>query len=199
MMISVTLIGNAPQPVLRSGASPGDVLLVTGALGDSAAGLELLLRPELNVDAEKRDFLLARHHKPAPRLREMQAALQVGNVVRGALDLSDGLAGDAAHIARQSNVTLEIETERLPISPACRGLAKAAGHDALQWALSGGEDYELLLCVAPEKANEVTEAIQNATGTPVTIIGRCVPQEIAPVVLVQNGVRQDAPVAFTHF
>ena len=129
----------------------------------------------------------------------MKAALQVENAVRAALDLSDGLSGDAAHIARRSNVTLEIETERLPISSLCRALADAARRDALDFALTGGEDYELLLCVAPEKADAVIAAVQNATGTPLTRIGRCVEREAAPVMLLKNGVREAAPEAFTHF
>ncbi len=217
LMLSVTLIGNAPRPVLRSGAAPGDVLLVTGTLGDSAAGLQILLNSELELRPpsplakggrplgrrgrrSNRDFLLSRHRTPTPRLREMQAALKVENAVRAALDLSDGLAGDAAHIARQSDVTLEIETERLPISQACRAFAEAANRDALSFALTGGEDYELLLCIAPNKAAEVIAAVQNATGTPVTRVGRCiVREEDAPVILLKNGVRQTLPAAFTHF
>ncbi len=198
LMLSVTLIGNAPQPVLRSGAAPGDLLFVTGALGDSAAGLEIMLNPELSVASSNREFLLARHHEPTPRLREMQAALQVESAVRSALDLSDGLAGDAAHIARRSDVTLEIETALLPISDECRAVAAAAQRDVLEYALKGGEDYELLFCIAPDKVNEIIAAVQS-TGTPLTRIGRCIEREDAPVVLVKNGVREAAPVAFTHF
>lgn len=199
LMLSVTLIGDTPSSILRSGAAPGDVLLVTGTLGDSAAGLHLLLHPQLAISSPARDFLLARHHQPAPRLREMQAALKIENAVRAALDLSDGLAGDATHIARRSNVSIEIETAFLPISQACRSLAETANRDALDFALSGGEDYELLLCVAPEKAEEVIAAVQNATGTPATRIGRCVAQEIAPVIVLKNGERTAPPAAFTHF
>ena len=199
LMISVTIIGNAPRPVLRSGALPGDVLLTTGTLGDSAAGLQLLLHPQQQISEEYHEFLLARHHNPTPRLCEMQAALKIENAVHAALDLSDGLAGDAAHIARQSNVMLEIETAFLPISPACRAMAQAANCDVLDFALAGGEDYELLFCVAPEKADQVITAVQDATGTPVARIGRCVAREDAPVILLKNGVRQVAPAAFTHF
>ena len=199
VMLSVTIIGNAPDLALRSGAKSGDVLLVTGTLGDSAAGLEILLHPELQIIQQEREFALARHVKPLARLREMQAALSIKNAVRAAMDLSDGLAGDAAHIARASNLTLEIETEHLPISDSCCTIAQVARRDALDFALSGGEDYELLLCVAPDKANEVIAAIQSATGTTATMVGRCVEKETAPVLLVQNGMRQAAPAAFTHF
>jgi len=199
LMLSVALIGNAPQPVLRSGAAPGDALLVTGTLGDSAAGLELLLQPPLAIDDEARAFLLARHHEPTARLREVQAALTVPGAVRAGLDVSDGLAGDAAHIANCSGVTLEIETARLPISKACHALAGALGRDAQDFALAGGEDYELLLCVAPHQADEVIAAVQAVTGTPMTAIGRVVERESAPVMLRRNGVREPAPGGFAHF
>ena len=199
LMLSVAVIGNAPQPVLRSGATPGDVLLVTGTLGDSAAGLVLLMNPQWAIDDATRAFLRTRHLEPAARLREMQAALAVPGAVRAGLDLSDGLAGDAAHVANRSGVTLEIETECLPISLACRALTNAAGRDALDFALSGGEDYEMLLCVAPEKSEEIVVAVQNATGTPVTAIGRVIEREAAPVMLVKDGVRKAAPGGFTHF
>ncbi len=198
MLLNVTLIGAAPQPVLRSGAAPGDLLFVTGTLGDSAAGLEIMLASELQVASPGREFLLARHHEPTPRLYEMQAALQVEGAVRAALDLSDGLAGDAAHIARRSNVTLEIETALLPISDGCRDLAAAVQRDVLEYALAGGEDYELLLCVAPDEADAVIAAMQS-TRIPLTRIGCCIEREEAPVVLLKNGVREATPAAFTHF
>src|SRR5690606_35950667 len=112
IMLSITLIGEVDEtprrrgaPVLRSGAKGGDVLLVTGTLGDSAAGLFLLDHPELEVASDVREYLIARHLDPTPRLREMAAALDEGwstpvPVLSASLDLSDGLFGDAAHIAK---------------------------------------------------------------------------------------------------
>ena len=209
-------------PVLRSGARADDVLIVTGTLGDAAAGLWILQNPRGEVSALARDQLLHRHLDPTARLREMQAALSVGGV-RAALDLSDGLAGDAAHIARASEVSLQIETSKLPISEACRETARIAEMQdevtsarkaavsenrvldtALQWALSGGEDYELLLCVAPEIAAETARRIETRTGTRATIIGRCVQSESAVnenrVVLLDDAGREiNAPHAWTHF
>ena len=193
MMISVTLVGNAPRPVLRSGAQEGDLLLVTGTLGDSAAALKCLQ----NVQAAPAE-ILQRHHRPTPRLREMNAALNIENAVQAALDLSDGLAGDAAHIARASGVTLEIETALLPISPSCQNIAQVLEQDVLHWALSGGEDYELLLCVAPEQAGSVREAIEKS-GTPCTFIGRVLPREGAPVMLKRKEKREPAQSGFAHF
>ena len=197
LMLSVTLIGNAPQPILRSGAQAGDVLLVTGTLGDSAAALAALQN-----GTKPSGELLQRHYRPMPRLKEMHVALILENAVHAALDLSDGLAGDAAHIALASGVTLEIEAALLPVSGSCRALAQIQNNDALDWALSGGEDYELLLCVANDKAKAVRAAIENF-GTPCTIIGRVVSQESAPVMLCHNEngkeKREPARGGFAHF
>lgn len=210
--ISVTLIGAAlhDEPVLRSGARPGDVVLVTGYLGNSAAGLALLQHPDVAIDAETAALVRMCHHAPTARLLEMQAALPVNGpdgrrAVHAALDLSDGLSGDAGHIAARSGVTLEIEEALLPISPACRETAAALAASsldasALRWALSGGEDYELLLCVSPESVDAVQAAIENATGTAVTRIGRCVQAENDAVILVsKNKERAAVSGAFTHF
>ena len=193
LMISITLVGDAPRPILRSGAQVGDILLVTGTLGASAAALECLQ----NAQAAPVE-LLQRHHRPTPRLREMNTALEVKNAIHAALDLSDGLAGDAAHIARASNVTLEIETSMLPISKECRNLAELQQKDAFDWALSGGEDYELLLCVAPEQVKAVKAAIEQ-TGTPCTAMGRVLPRENAPVMLKGKEKREPAGSGFAHF
>lgn len=227
LMINVSIVGEAAAggeekeqrlPVLRSGAQAGDVLLATGTLGDAAAGLWLLQNPQTVVAASTSEFLLQRHLDPQARCDEMRAALQIGGI-HAAIDLSDGLAGDAAHIAHRSRLSLEIETTRLPISSACREVAPAAqavfeaqsasgevspGNRVLdwaqRWALSGGEDYELLLCVAPDKAAAVARHVENATQTPVTPIGRCVAAS-EPRVKLLNGAGVEVAVAgaWTHF
>ena len=244
---------SAARPITRSGAQSGDVLIVTGTLGDSVAGLWLLQNPHVEIAASVRERLLRRHFDPTPRLDEMQVALGVGGV-RAALDLSDGLAGDAAHIAQRSRLTLEIETSKLPLSggylktvqikrnseleseksampiariqrrneektaPENRGfsaeenenrvldgaapVASEALFDARNWALSGGEDYELLLCVAPELAEETARQITTQTGTRATIIGRCIASaddENRVVLRDANGREFAAPRAWTHF
>lgn len=222
IMLSVTLIGEVDEesrrrgaPILRSGAQSGDVLCVTGTLGDSAAGLFLLAHPELAVAPDVRAFLIARHLDPTPRSREMAALLNEGQstpgrVLTASLDLSDGLFGDAAHIAKASLVQIEIETASLPISAACREAARAArenGFDvsAEQWALSGGEDYELLLCAPREAMALLSQVVARTTSTPVTIIGRCVQAQknavaAAPVLLLHpDGRRDGAHKAWTHF
>ena len=198
VMISVTLVGDLmPEArglaVLRSGARVGDCVCVTGTLGDSAAGLALLRRPDANFG--RAEFLLKRHLEPAPRLAAMRACLGAArDAVHAALDLSDGLAGDAAHLARASGVALEIECERLPISDECRDLARELGVSALDWALSGGEDYELCLCVAPD----AVEKLSAATDVALTIVGRVV-AGAGEVRMSENGEARAVEAGWTHF
>ncbi len=192
IFISVTLIGDLMpealgQPLTRSGARVGDIVCVTGDLGDSAAGLALLNQPDLAVDAATRAHLLGRHHQPAPRLGEIERLMRFNRaMIHAGLDLSDGLAGDAAHIARASGVDIEIDVEQVPISPACRIAANAAGVSAIDWALSGGEDYELCLCVAPEFAGELTPVGHAVVGA-------------GEVRVLENGQAREFGQAWTHF
>ena len=204
LMINITVIGNAPAPILRGGAREGDAVLVTGTLGDAAAGLAVLQNPDLEIAAAPRADLLQRHHDPTARLREMQAALAAvsrSSNIHAAIDISDGLLGDAGHVAQASGVSIELEMERLPVTKICRDAARALRCKESEWVLRGGEDYELLLCVAPLEAAAVIAAVTAATGTPVTEIGRCVPRASEAVTLIQtDGRRIIAPaIGFTHF
>lgn len=205
-MLSIALVGEAMNasrgPVLRSGARVGDALLVSGSLGDAAAGLALLQATSNSVPDAARQFLLQRHHEPTPRLAVMCALLELdASAVHAALDLSDGLVGDAAHLAKRSNVTVQIEAEQLPISADCREAATHLDASALQWALSGGEDYELLLAVAPEKVGDLASAVEQRYGVPLRLIGHCVAAEAAGarVVVRGNGIERDFDAAWTHF
>ncbi|HEX8552600.1 MAG TPA: thiamine-phosphate kinase [Abditibacteriaceae bacterium] len=205
LQISVSIVGNAPRPVLRSGARVGDAVVVTGNLGESAAGLWILQNPEIvrAISHQSTAYLLSRHCEPSARVGAMQAALATEDV-HAALDISDGLVGDAGHIARKSGVTLEFEVGRLPVSPELREAALvAAPHDAeiqlRHWMLAGGEDYELLLCVAPEAAESVCAAIRQS-GTAAMIAGRCVTAGKDAVVVRDARARNiEVPRAWTHF
>ena len=205
VMISLTLVGElmteaAGRPVLRSGARVGDAVCVTGTLGDSAAGLTLLQNPRVCAGAEfaGAEFLVQRHLDPTPRLDAMRALLSAGgarrDAIHAALDLSDGLAGDAAHIARASGVDLDIEAGQLPISPPCRALAQVLNRSPLEWALSGGEDYELCVCVAPA----MVEALRAASQVSLTPIGRVV-EGTGQVRVWENGRARAKSAAWTHF
>jgi thiamine-monophosphate kinase len=181
LIIDITLLGAVERghALLRSGALAGDTLCVTGSLGDSAAGLFTLLQPDLSYPLQARDTLRTIHRIPRPRIREGRILSQIGpQIVTAMLDISDGLSGDLHHICERSHVGARVQVARLPLSPALRAIASIATHDPLDWALHGGEDYELLFSVSRGHENMVIEAVQSATGTPVTAIGTiCAPDE----------------------
>ena len=142
LIINVALLGETEpgQAVLRKGARPGDIICVTNTLGDSAAGLALL---SANMSGPT-----LKHLVPQPRVRE--GRLLVG-LATAMIDLSDGLAGDLAHLCTQSGVGAHINKDRLPISEGVLLAAEALDKDPIEWALRGGEDFELLFTLPPGK------------------------------------------------
>ncbi len=175
LMLDVALLGevDAADLLLRSGARPGDAVMVTGDLGAAAAGLAVLLAEAdgrtVAAPPHDRDAVVRRQQWPSPRLDVAPLLGRAG--ATAAIDVSDGLAADAGHIARRSGVGLRIEAARLPVSEATRRVAVALGVDPLQWAVAGGEDYELLFTARPAAADDLAARVAAATGVPVTRIG----------------------------
>jgi len=155
LMLAGTLLGEVEpgRAWLRSGAKSGDWFFVTGPLGGSAAGLHALLHPETAAAWERaglgqRDVLVRMHRYPEPQIEagRVMAALPV----RGALnDVSDGLASEAWEIAEASGVQICLDAAAIPIARAVREFARYCGQDPIQWALSGGEDFQLAGTVSP--------------------------------------------------
>jgi thiamine-monophosphate kinase len=183
LTLAVTVVGHAERPehlVRRSGTGPGDVLVVTGELGGAAAGLRLLERSDASdIDhsgvGSMSDALLRRQLEPRPRLEEGQALARAGATAM--IDLSDGLGGDAGHIAEASGVGLKIAAAALPIAPGVAEVAEAAGRDPLTLAASGGEDYELLAALPPERVAGAAAEIEKRSGIALTRIGEVVAGE----------------------
>jgi thiamine-monophosphate kinase len=141
---------------------------VTGDLGASTAGLMLLRGAAPQLPAAERDELVRRHLRPEPRLT---AGAALGEAVVGAMiDISDGVATDAAHLAERSGVSLEVRLADLPLAPGVEAVARAAGRDPHELAATGGDDYELLFTVSPDR-RETAEATARHAGTAVTWIG----------------------------
>src|SRR5690348_39338 len=167
--LSATVIGRVARgrAVLRSTAKPGDLVYVSGTLGDAALGL-LALRGELaGIEGEQRAFLADRYRLPQPRLTLGQRLLGVAHAM---MDISDGLVGDLGHICETSGVGAMIEAAALPLSLAARVVIGAAP-ERLSTALGGGDDYELLLTVPAGKAAALP-MLAAETGVPLTRIGR---------------------------
>ncbi|MBC7223174.1 MAG: hypothetical protein H5T59_02695 [Anaerolineae bacterium] len=103
------------------------------------------------------------------------------------IDLSDGLSSDIGHICEESHVGVRLWAERLPISPAARQVARLAGKAAWEWALGGGEDYELCFTALPGAGAALAKAVQQATGTPVTCVGEILPEEAGRWLRLEDG------------
>lgn len=175
VVIDLFLLGRvmADRIILRRGAKQGDSILITGVLGDSKAGFELIRNADLSVTQATRIYLLERHLTPIPRLKEGQVLARTGKV-HAMLDVSDGLASDIRHICGASGLGAEIIVGDLPIGPECREAARSAGQDPLEWALKGGEDYELLFTAAHALVPDIQRALFDETGMSSSVIGRIV-------------------------
>ncbi|MCJ7663292.1 MAG: thiamine-phosphate kinase [Desulfobacterales bacterium] len=168
LLISVTMIGEAEEAkiVYRAGAKKGDLIFVTGQLGDAALGLRQLKQ------GGKEGGLVQRHLTPVPRVKQGQAIAQRG-LATAMIDISDGLVADLGHIAEASAVGAEIRLSALPLSEEYRKEVRAYTPDLYQLALTGGEDYELLFTSAPEKEQAVGKLAQEL-GIPIQAIGEIV-------------------------
>lgn len=190
LMISITLLGEAKQGniVKRDGAKPGDKIFVTGTLGDSSAGLELLKK------GKRKGFLINRHIRPTPRLKEAYVIAQ-NMLATSMIDISDSLSTDLNHICEQSRVGAVIYEDRIPLS---KELKKAKlKNKPLEYALSGGEDYELLFTVKRKNVKNIYDAISR-NRLSATMIGEITERGL--LLVDREGVQRPLlPAGFNHF
>jgi len=170
--LTLALCGTLPATshiASRGGALPGQRVYVTGAPGESAAGLELL---EHKSTPPKSDYgpLIRSHLSPTARVREGEALVRALSDL-AMIDVSDGVAHEAHEIARQSGVRIVLDQDALPISPVLASFASAAREDPLNLVLYGGEDYELLFCTAAEEVSVLRVLREAGRETPVRCIG----------------------------
>jgi thiamine-monophosphate kinase len=192
-MIAISAFGVLPQGTMvrRSGARPGDHILVSGTIGDAALGLRLRgeAAPQWALPPAQRAHLAARYLLPQPRNAIAEA---IRRHASAAMDVSDGLAGDLAKLCRASGVSADIELAHVPLSDAA-GIALAGSPAVLETIVTGGDDYEVLCTVPPERAAELTAAAA-AAGVPLTGIGRVTAGDGPPRFTDLHG----RPVAFSR-
>jgi thiamine-monophosphate kinase len=176
-VVDVTVLGRAARPVLRRGAHPGDTIWVSGALGGARAALRAWLRGEEPAPAARSAFA-----HPVPRIALGQALARLGTTAM--IDLSDGLAGDAPHLARGTGLDYTIELERIPVHPDVAPAAAIAGQPPAAFAAAGGEDYELLF-TCPHSVDPTP--IGDQLGVPLTRIGTVTDGRGEGVRLLLNG------------
>lgn len=197
LALTVTVAGTPPPggAVLRSGAHPGDIVGVTGMLGASGAGLYVLKEhsDELRARFPK---LVEAHLRPRPELQAGQLLAAAG--VSAMEDVSDGLACDLGHICDESRVGCEIEASLVPIGDETRALATEIGADPLDWALGGGEDYELLFTAHPGHFETAVNALA-LHGIPVARIGKIADESVGRVLVTDEGRKELEGPAYEHF
>jgi thiamine-monophosphate kinase len=198
-VISVTVMGFAPsgKALRRNMAKQGESLWLCGPVGDSAAGLSILLEETKAATPEDSDFLIHRHNRPEPMIRMGRILLETG-FSACAIDVSDGLYQDLGHICLKSGVGAEIEMEQLPLTRQLLDLADSNGKDPLDWALSGGEDYSLLFTVAPEYEEKLAALVEREELDAVPI-GRMIPEAAIRVTKDGKELDREWKAGWDHF
>jgi len=195
-VLSLTAIGEVAVggEVRRNGARPGDLVWVSGTIGDAFLGLGLLRGAYPDLMPEDRAFLIDRFRVPAPRTDLGPLLLGIAHAL---IDVSDGLLADLGHICETSQVAAAIRLDLLPLSPAAR--AVVGGEPGILPRLAaGGDDYELLFTAAPEAAETIGQ-LSSRIGLPIAMIGKIEPGEGVRLI---DSTGRDIPVertGYSHF
>jgi len=203
LMIDITAVGEvgARRVLTRGGGRPGDDLYVSGTIGAAAAGREMLqvlagLKPRPS-DVEADNTCVDRFRRPEPRAR-LGVAIAQARAARAAIDLSDGLADAATLLAEASGCGVEIDASALPIERAARDWWKTRGADPVVSALSGGDDYELLIAVPAAWRGRLRHATTRVSKPSLTRVGRLT-KAAGTRVLLRDGRPESLPGGFDHF
>lgn len=196
LVITVTALGSVPQgqAVRRVGAQPGDKVFVTGTIGDGWLGLRALQGVLDGLDAAQREEMTQRYRLPQPRVA-FGPALRGG--ASASMDVSDGLIGDLEHLVRASGVGAVLHLHRIPLSPPARAFADDRTERLVDLA-SGGDDYEILFSVPPEKADAIV-ATAHALGIHIADIGSIVPGEGIKIMALDGHVVSVEKGGYRHF
>ncbi len=201
IFVGITILGDVePDRYLtRHGAKVGDLVYVSGTLGDSAAGLHYLSH---SSTTRKRSTtirqLVNRHLRPTPRIA-LGRVLAKERLATAALDISDGLSGDLSHLCEQSGVGALLYTANIPLSSSLKSYAQQNQQPALEWALHGGEDYELLFTIPQQNERRLLNQIKRLK-VPITCIGSIKPRRHGIKIELHEGKRHPLEIrSFSHF
>lgn len=183
LVINVTVLGEVEADKLqrRSGAKMGQLVVVTGTLGDSGCGLDLLMLGDWQKYAFA-NHLVTRHLVPKPQVLQGPMLATFGSTSMN--DISDGLASEVNEIARASHVGMRIESSLIPLSTQLQAAAPLFGKSALHYALYGGEDYQLVFTIAPEQFKVLAEV---DIGARLTVVGEVVDQSQGIQLVAEDG------------
>ncbi|SDC54246.1 MULTISPECIES: thiamine-phosphate kinase [unclassified Candidatus Frackibacter] len=200
LIININLLGEVPKGeyISRSNAQVGDSILVTGNLGASKAGLEILLSANYQKLKEEYPYLINKHLEPQPRLSEMQLVKKQFNIT-SMNDISDGLASELHEITSASKVGALIYEEMIPISHSTKELAQNLNKSTLDYALFGGEDYELLFTTPASQSQKVKEKIETELDTQISIIGEITTLDKGINLIKEDGKVKVKKQGYNHF
>ena len=195
--VAVTGVVSKSEILFRDGARPGDVIFSTGYLGDSRAGLHLILN-DIEVKSKTNKELFKAHILPKPYLREGRF-LATQNTVSAAIDVSDGLSSDLGHIVKQSGVGAKVYAEKLPLSQPLKNFCDQFNFDPVEFALAGGEDYTLLFSVSAGTAPQISREYQKVFNSPLFDIGEITDTGIIELIDPAGKSKQVIPSGWDHF
>jgi thiamine-monophosphate kinase len=199
-VVNIALIGEveAGRALKRGGAKEGEALFVTGNVGDSSAGLQALQHPSAK-GKDSSSLLIKKHLTPVPRFT-VGRYLSTKKLASSAIDISDGLSSEIHHLCEESGVGAEIHEEALPLSASLIQYCAENQLEPLDFALNGGEDYELLFTVPLAKISEAVKKLPAETGVSCKSIGRMVPQSKGITFITRKGQKIPLPAkGFNHF
>jgi thiamine-monophosphate kinase len=203
LFINVCILGEASKTRVfyRTGAKSGDQIFVTGNLGDSAMGLRILMgNSKVIIPTKYSNLLIKKHLEPIPRVKESGLLAKSKLKVTSMIDVSDGLAQDLGHLLTEGKIGANLYEDSLPISEALNSTCLLKKHDSTNWALQGGEDYELLFTITPEDVKKIKSLFLKAD-TFVTHIGEITKSQKKITLIKKSGSKFSLKPAtgFNHF
>ena len=200
LVINIAIVGSVCKEDLlcRDQAKPGDTIHVTGFLGDSRAGLDLILNEFSSDDSKIMRSLMKAHSRPSPHLKEGRfLATQHG--VRAGIDVSDGLLSDLNHISKSSQVGARLFADKIPLSENLKHFCQIFNRKPLNYALNGGEDYVLICTIAPGCSDLINKKFQSCFNRPLFTIGEIIESEKLELALEDGTIKMVQPNGWDHF